>query len=259
MRIISFVSSKGGVGKTTVIAHLATALARRGETVLAVDFDPQNALGLHLGLGPEYAQGFVRHWCSGQPWADAAFRNTDGVGFLSFGEINLANLKKFDDDLQQEEDWLATKLLSIDLPDSTTILIDTPTLPSPYALQALRAANMVIALQRAEAASYLSLTRLESLLHELQSRNASSATPYTPYILLNYLDSTRRLCNDILALTRNRFGQHFIPYPIHRDTALQDAFASDSYVLDFAPQSQAAHDIHGLASWLLNQVNHNHA
>jgi cellulose biosynthesis protein BcsQ len=41
MRIIAFFNNKGGVGKTTLVYHLAAMLAERGETVLAVDLDPQ--------------------------------------------------------------------------------------------------------------------------------------------------------------------------------------------------------------------------
>jgi chromosome partitioning protein len=42
-------SSKGGVGKTTMAANLAVALARRGR-VLAVDVDPQESLGRAFGV-----------------------------------------------------------------------------------------------------------------------------------------------------------------------------------------------------------------
>lgn len=41
--IISFLNQKGGVGKTTLAVHLATALARQGARVLMVDADPQGS------------------------------------------------------------------------------------------------------------------------------------------------------------------------------------------------------------------------
>ena len=41
MRTIAFFNNKGGVGKTTLVYHIACMLADRGATVLAVDLDPQ--------------------------------------------------------------------------------------------------------------------------------------------------------------------------------------------------------------------------
>lgn len=41
MHTIALVNQKGGVGKTTVALHLATALQHGGENVLVVDLDPQ--------------------------------------------------------------------------------------------------------------------------------------------------------------------------------------------------------------------------
>lgn len=42
-RIISIITQKGGVGKTTSTVHIATALANRGFKVLAIDFDTSQA------------------------------------------------------------------------------------------------------------------------------------------------------------------------------------------------------------------------
>ena len=44
-RIITVAQQKGGTGKTTVAAHLAVALLRRGKSVAILDVDPQGSLG----------------------------------------------------------------------------------------------------------------------------------------------------------------------------------------------------------------------
>lgn len=41
--IISLLNQKGGVGKTTLAVHIATALAQRGNRVLMMDADPQGS------------------------------------------------------------------------------------------------------------------------------------------------------------------------------------------------------------------------
>lgn len=49
-RIIASVNQKGGVGKTTITMNLGIGLARAGQKVLLIDFDPQGSLTDCLGF-----------------------------------------------------------------------------------------------------------------------------------------------------------------------------------------------------------------
>src|ERR1700677_1502217 len=42
-KVIAILNQKGGVGKTTLAVHIATAMARKNRTVLLIDADPQGS------------------------------------------------------------------------------------------------------------------------------------------------------------------------------------------------------------------------
>ena len=49
---IAVINQKGGVGKTTTVANLGAAIARRGCDACLIDLDPQSHLTLHFDIEP---------------------------------------------------------------------------------------------------------------------------------------------------------------------------------------------------------------
>src|SRR4029079_10280336 len=50
--VLAMCNKRSGVGKTTTPINLGAALAEQGRRVLLVDFDPQGALSVGLGIQP---------------------------------------------------------------------------------------------------------------------------------------------------------------------------------------------------------------
>jgi len=82
-RIIAVANQKGGVGKTTTVTSLCTALAELGERVLAVDLDPQAGLTFSLGIDPEdLARSMYDVLTGALAAAEAIVPTDDGVWLL---------------------------------------------------------------------------------------------------------------------------------------------------------------------------------
>ncbi|HUW79141.1 MAG TPA: AAA family ATPase [Candidatus Nanopelagicaceae bacterium] len=59
--VLAVVNQKGGVGKTTTTINLGAALAEVGRRVLLVDFDPQGALSVGLGVATHELESSIYH------------------------------------------------------------------------------------------------------------------------------------------------------------------------------------------------------
>jgi cellulose synthase operon protein YhjQ len=249
MFVVAVVSCKGGVGCTTLTASIATVLAQRRYNVLAVDFDPQNCLCMPLSHGGPSADGLVQRVVSGEPWQDAACRNSDRVYFLPFGQVGEAARRSFENLLETEPDWLADRLGEINLGPNTIVLVDCAKGPCVFMRQALRAAHFVLTVVLSDAASYLTIPTNETLITDY---TAGSRHFMGSAYVINQANATRPLRKDLLALLRSQLRNRLVPYPVHQDEAVAEALAGEMSVPVYAPQSQAAHDLQGLTDWLLS-------
>ncbi|GAB4354621.1 MAG: hypothetical protein Kow006_20490 [Gammaproteobacteria bacterium] len=81
-RLIAVASGKGGVGKTTLVANLAIAVAARGYRVCIVDADPGMAnINILLGFSP--ARGLAEVLNGDASLAEALFKGPQGVAVLA--------------------------------------------------------------------------------------------------------------------------------------------------------------------------------
>jgi cellulose synthase operon protein YhjQ len=245
MAVIAFVSGKGGVGKTSLTAATAVALAQRGRRVLAIDLDPQNALRLHLGMDPADPAGWSREGFG----AAAIFESAGGVSFLPFGALLEAELEELEAVLQDDPRWLAERLADAAARGRFDyVLIDTPPGPTVFLQQALQAAHRALVVVLADAASLTTLPMFFPLIDEFTAgRDGFQGSQ----ILINQLPHQSRLGHQVRTAIHAHFPGRVAPVAVHRDAAVAEALAFERTVLDYEPGAEACLDLQHLADWLL--------
>jgi len=247
MRAVAVISPKGGVGKTTVTANLASALARMGAKVVVLDLDPQNALRLHFGMPYDDAAGIAMRALKDDRWAHVLYEGTYGVDFLPYGTVEEDQREVFEDTVRSNPDWLFSHLRELSLDPATIVLIDTPPGPSIYLQQVLSVAHIGLVVLKPDAASYSTVPSIESLI---QYYTAGRKDFLGYCYVLNQMDASRQLCRDVHGMLRSTLGGKFVPSTIHKDEAVSEALACQTPVSYYAQHSSATHDVQQLAVWL---------
>ena len=239
MKVVAIVSAKGGVGKTTVTANLATALAYAGHPLLGIDLDPQNALKYHFGFDPNDVNGVSRATLAGADWRLSALNSGErGVVLLPYGLVNEDDRRRFEHMLDADPDWLARNLDAVQLPQDALVLLDTPPGPSVYLQQALRIADLVLVVTLPDAASYATLPMMENLVRSYCDGRKDFLGHFH---IINQVDTTRQLAADVAQVIRHRYSGRVLGN-IHRDQSVAEALACDKSVIDYARDSQATED-----------------
>jgi cellulose synthase operon protein YhjQ len=243
MKTVALVSTAGGTGRTTLTAALAVLLARRGRQVVALDCDPQNMLGAQLGVDGLAATGLSQALLDvDTAWHATTWRNADGVLFVPYGAVSVAQSTRCDARLAAEPRWLADALAELDLPRDGVVLIDTARYPSQQAEHALRCADLALCVTPPEPAACATLVARLGALREACTHLR---------IIVNRLNPARDMQRDVLAMLGAALGDSLpLAQRVHLDVALPESFARGTWLFDDAPHSQASHDLQGLANWL---------
>lgn len=245
MQVIAFISGKGGVGKTTLAANTAVALAQRKQRVLLIDLDPQNAQRLHLGMDPDEIAGLIREGISPAGIFDSPF----GISFIPFGRVSETELEEFEAELKIHPRWLSDGIESLGASFFDFVILDTPPGPSVYLHQALLAAHRALVIVLADAASYATIPRIASLVDEY---TAGRPDFVGMSLLINQMPTHGKLGHKVRTALYADYAHQLVPVAIHRDTRVSQALAFERPVLEYEPGCKASLDIQYLADWLLD-------
>jgi len=184
-------------------------------------------------------EGLARSALDNQAWQSACLRADDNTLLLPFGTLTPSEEARLAWHMAEDPHWLAQQLDTLDVPDQGCTYIDTPTGPNPYQRQAVQAADAVLLVMRPDMVGTVLLDQALAL---------AGSRPVA--VVVNALDITRTSQNDAWRRLKAALGERLIPYPVHRDEVVPQAFALNLALPDHAPQSQAMHDLHGVLAWL---------
>jgi cellulose synthase operon protein YhjQ len=252
MTVISVVSMKGGVGKTSITANLASALAQHPSSpkVSVIDLDPQNALQWHFGFVEHEAPGLCQFAVDGGNLDDVALINDKGIACFPYGFADEPTRVDFESVLKENPEWLRQQIRRIGRSKETLFLIDTPPGPSPYLSQAISAADLALVVLLADGASYATCPAMETAFEEMIPLNTNLSSAY----ILNQVDPTDALSMDIQLMLRQSLGSRLIPIHINNDEAVREALAFQQSVLMYDKNCLASHDFNRLAQWTIGAI-----
>jgi len=247
---IAVINQKGGVGKTTTVANLGAAIARRGCDACLIDLDPQSHLTLHFDIEPSSNQTNIYDVLTGgADFADACQRVGEhlhvvpSVIDLAAAEVELAATVGREQILS---DAIAARSL-----DHRLVMIDCPPSLGLLTLNALAAADEVfIPLQP----HFLALQGLGKLLEtvRLVQRRINPRLRVGAVILCLYETGTR-LAAEVVADLQAFFGQtqnsespwgqtRIFRTVIRRNVKLAECPSHGQTIFEYDPSSHGAAD-----------------
>lgn len=241
MPVITFTSEKGGVGKTSTSANIAAAFAEAGDTVLAVDLDPQGNLTQLFGVprDPDIV-GVAELLDPVDPSSPAESIRTAVRPRIDLMPSVKSKLKATERALQAEVVGRETFLRSSLEPLNAVydwIVIDTPPNTGLLVVNALVASEGVIAVSLFERWAIEGAAEIQGLVSKC-NRVTTTDTEFwgVMFNLVQEKTVLTRLVGEDVAAT----DTPFLRSQISRRTSIAQANYADSTVIEFSPTSESA-------------------
>jgi chromosome partitioning protein len=238
-RVISMVNQKGGVGKTTSTVSLGAALTAYGRRVLLVDFDPQGALSVALGMNPNDMELSIYNALTQPDCHVGDVIQTTDVPNLDLLPSNI-DLSAAELQLVSEvgREYALGRILEPVLGEYDVVLIDCQPSLGLLTLNALTASSGVIIPMECE---YFAL-RGVALLQDTITKVKSRLNPNLEIIgVLGTMYDPRTLhSREVLDTVRTAFGDVVFQTVINRTVKFPDSAVAGQPITQFAPTSSGA-------------------
>src|SRR3954452_16866665 len=251
-RIIALANQKGGVGKTTTTINLGAALAEYGRKVLLVDFDPQGACSVGLGVNPHNLDLSVYNLLmQDDVTAEDVIIKTDVAGLhllpanidLSAAEIQLVN--------EVAREMALARVLRTVRKEYDFILIDCQPSLGLLAINALTIAHGVLIPLECE---FFSLRGVALLLDTIgKGPEAPNFDLELEGILATMCDSRTTHCRQVLQRVVEAFGDKVYQTVITKTVKFPESTVAGAPITTLDPSSSGARNYRQLAREVIAQ------
>ena len=248
-KVIAMCNQKGGVGKTTSSINIGGALSQYGRRVLIVDFDPQGAATVGLGINANAVEDTV-YTALFNPRMDvhSVIHHTD------FGDLDIMPANT---DLSAAEVQLVTEVgreqvlagvLRQVKDEYDVIIIDCQPSLGLLTVNALTAADGVIIPVAAEFFALRGVALLMQSIEKVQSRINPSLEVYGVLVTMY----TRTLhCEEVLQRIYEAFQGKVFHSVIARSIKLPDSTVAAAPITIYAPSHKTAKEYREVARELI--------
>ena len=245
-RVVAICNQKGGVGKTTSTINLGAALAEYGRRVLLVDFDPQGALSVGLGLAAQHLDRTVYNLIMEQRvGADEVIQPTSVPGMdllpsnidLSAAEVQLVT--------EVGREQVLGRALRPLLPQYDFILVDCQPSLGLLTINALACADGVLIPLECEYFSLRGVALLMDTIDKVRDRLNPKLT--ITGILATMYDPRTLHAREVMARVVQAFGDSVFDAVITRTVRFPETTVAGEPITRWAPKSAGAKAYRALA------------
>src|SRR5450759_149950 len=238
-RIIAMCNQKGGVGKTTTTINLGGALAELGRRVLIVDFDPQGAASVGLGISAHELDQTVYNLLME--------RNVDVKEIVRRTSVENLDVLPANIDLSAAEVQLVgevaresvlARVLRPVLDDYDVVLIDCQPSLGLLTVNALTAAHGVLIPLECE---FFALRGVALLIETIEKvRDRLNPRLHIDGIVGTMHDPRTLHSREVLSRVREAFGDQLLYTVIHRTVKFPDSSVAAEPITTYAPNHPGA-------------------
>lgn len=241
MRVLACVNQKGGVGKTTLCANLAYAIARRGKKVLVIDMDPQGHLGQCFGFFHNKRPGMDSILRGEHSFQEVTTTLEAGLNFVPAG-VDLLKMEAVP--MGKGKGLLLKKALKKQIDNRYEyIFIDCPPSSGFLVVNALAVANELLIPVTPD---YFGLSGLSMLMTTVKNFEAVLGNYQAQWLVVSRKQS-RKLTKDVLEKLQQYFGNNLAPVQIAERAVLAECPSFGKPIMVYAPNSPSSREFQALA------------